>query len=673
MATRRSSRPKYRILSVDPYLKPYAADIELRMRRLLDTRRALLDPGKELYDFANGYIYFGLARTTEGWLYREWAPGADQVHLIGDFNGWNRTSHPLTRLENGVWEIYIQGIDAICHGQRYKVQITRQGKTFDRIPLYAHSVIQDPVTNEFCSRVWSPKRPFRWTDGGYGRRKPTSLYIYEAHVGMAQEKPGIGTYREFADITLKRILDAGYNTIQLMGVMQHPYYASFGYQVSNFFAPASWFGDPDDLKYLVNKAHEMGLFVLLDVVHSHAAANSADGINLFDGTENQFFEQDDHPAWGTKLFNYSKHQVLHFLLSNLKFWQEEYHFDGFRFDGVTSMLYKDHGLGVSFTDYSQYFSLNTNVAAVTYLQLANDLVHSVNPFAITIAEDMSGMPGMCLPVRDGGLGFDYRLAMGVPDMWIRLTKDTPDEAWNLGNIYYELTTRRPREKNIGYSESHDQAMVGDKTLIFRMADAEMYTGMDKSYHSPVIDRAMALIKIIRLLTLSLGSDGYLNFMGNEFGHPEWIDFPREGNGWSFQYARRQWSLQDNGFLKYQWLRDFDRAMLRFSRQYRILAKSAPVNLWTDESKKLLAYSKGDLIYLVNLHPTDSYPDFFLPCHTLGPGSYQAVFSTDDPRFGGQGRVDETYRYLTTPGDSTHSVGFRVYAPCRTMTVFRKLD
>lgn len=667
-----AGKQKYKILSIDPYLAPYAADIELRMRRHLEVRRALIGDGGELYSFANGYIYYGIARTTEGWLYREWAPGADALHLIGDFNGWDRTSHPLTRLDNGSWEIYIQGDDALKHGQRVKVQVTRGGKTFDRIPLYIHSVVQDKETHEFCGRVWSPDRPFRWTDGGYGRRKPNPIYIYEAHVGMAQEKEGIGTYREFADVTLKRILDAGYNTIQLMAIMQHPYYASFGYQVSNFYCPAMWFGDPDDLKYLVNKAHNMGLFVLLDVVHSHAAKNTGDGINLFDGTPDQFFTAEDHPAWDTKLFNYARHDVIHFLLSNLKFWQEEYHFDGFRFDGVTSMIYKDHGLGVNFTGYKSYFSMNTDLDALTYLQLANELVHSVNPFAITVCEDMSGMPGMCLPVRRGGIGFDYRLAMGVPDIWVRYTSKIRDEDWDMYQLWHELTTRRPEEKNVGYAESHDQALVGDKTLIFRMADREMYDGMNKDYHSVAIDRAIALHMIIRFLTLVLASDGYLNFMGNEFGHPEWIDFPREGNGWSFRYARRQWSLSENGFLKYEWLRDFDRAMLKFSRRYRVLSKPVAQSLWIDQKRKIVAFARGEMAYLVNLHPTDSYPDFFLPVGPLGSGSYRAVFSTDDVQFGGQGRIDESYRYLTK-NSVDRGPGFEVYSPCRTMMAFRKED
>ncbi len=554
------------------------------------------------------------------------------------------------------------------HGQRIKVQVTKNGEKFDRIPAYIRRVVRDPETNEFYGQVWAPNRPFRWTDGGYGKRKLSPLFIYESHVGMAQEDECVGTYREFADRILDRVQEAGYNTIQLMAIMEHPYYASFGYQVTNFFAASSWYGNPEDLKYLINTAHEMGMFVLLDVVHSHASKNTNEGLNRFDGTDDQYFIAQDHPAWDTKLFNYGKYEVIHFLLSNLKFWLQEYHFDGFRFDGVTSMLYHDHGLGTDFMSYDRYFSLNTNVEAVTYLQLANELIHAVNPFAVTIAEDMSGMPGMCLPIRYGGIGFDYRLSMGVPDFWIKTLKES-DENWDMRKMWHELTTRRPQEKNIGYSESHDQALVGDKTLIFRMADAEMYTGMNKDYHSITMDRAIALHKMIRFITLVLAGEGYLNFMGNEFGHPEWIDFPREGNGWSYKYARRQWSLCDNEMLKYAWLRDFDRAMLKFARKYRVLSKRGAVNLWVDQERKLLAFCKGDIIYLFNFHPTESPTDFFLPTHPLGEGDYRAVFTSDEPAFGGNGNISEDYVYTAknVPG---RGVGFEVYIPSRTAVAFK---
>ena len=672
---RATKQVQYKILSIDPWLKPFYNDIELRMRRYNDVRRQLLGDKVDLSAFANGYLYYGFSRTEDGWVYREWLPGADEVHLIGDFNNWNRSSHPLKRLENGVWEIQLPGADALQHEQRVKIQVRRGKETFDRIPAYIRRVVQDPKTKQFAGQIWAPARRFIWTDGSYKKRKLTTPMIYEAHVGMGQEREGIGTYREFADNNLKRIADLGYNTVQLMAIQEHPYYASFGYQVSNFFAASSWYGDPEDLKYLINKAHELNLFVLLDVVHSHACPNTGEGLNQLDGTDNQYFlpgQRGWHPAWGTKLFNYSRMEVLHFLLSNLKFWQEEYHFDGFRFDGVTSMIYQDHGLGTSFTSYDQYFGLNTNVDAITYLQLANELIHSVNPFAVTVAEEMSGMPGMCIPIRSGGVGFDYRLSMGLPDFWIKLLKEYKDEQWDMHKLWYEMTTRRPKEKNIGYCESHDQALVGDKTLIFRMADAEMYTGMDKAYHSPVIDRAIDLHKLIRFSTLVLACDGYLNFMGNEFGHPEWIDFPREGNGWSYKYARRQWSLAENGYLKYQWLENFDRAMLKFARKHRVLNKPQAVNLWIDQDNKIISFAKGDLLYLFNFNTTKSDPKFFLHTHITGAGNYRAVFSSDDAEFGGLDRVSKDYVYQAKeiPDKGT---GFEVYIPCRTAVVFQRID
>ena len=533
----------YQITEIDPWLAPHAGDIELRMNRFKEKRWQLVGGADTLADFANGHLFFGFHRTKNGWVFREWLPGADEVRLFGEFNNWDRDSHPLDRGENGVWEIALSGQDSLKNGQKVKLWIRHGEDWFARVPAYSTRMVMEDDTKTLCSVVWDPEEAYPWTDAEFVAQKPDAPLIYEAHVGMSQDKEGIGTYREFADNVLPRVSELGYNTIQLMAIQEHPYYGSFGYQVTNFFAAAHWYGDPQDLKYLVNKAHSLGIRVLLDVVHSHACPNVGEGLQLQDGTEYQYFlegGQGWHPAWGTKLFNYGRVEVLHFLLSNLKFWQTEYHFDGFRFDGVTSMIYHDHGMGSAFTNYDMYFNMNTDLEALNYLQLANELIHEVNPWATTVSEDMSGMPGMCLPIEQGGIGFDYRLAMGEPDYWIKLLKDVRDEDWNMNALWHEMTTRRPQEKVIGYCESHDQALVGDKTIIFRMADAEMYTGMMKDYHSLTMDRAIELHKIIRLYTMSLGGNGYLNFMGNEFGHPEWIDFPREGNGWSYKYCRRQY-------------------------------------------------------------------------------------------------------------------------------------
>ena len=496
-----------------------------------------------------------------------------------------------------------------------------------------------------------------------------SVYIYEAHVGMAQEEGRVGTYREFADKILPMIKKDGYNTVQLMAIMEHPYYGSFGYQVSNFFAASSWFGKPEDLKYLVNTAHNLGIRVLLDVVHSHAVRNTAEGINMFDGTTWQFFHdggKGDHPAWGTKCFDYGKTGVLHFLLSNLKFWMTEYHFDGFRFDGVTSMLYHDHGLGTDFNSNDKYFSYNTHVEAITYLQLANELIRQVNPKALTIAEDMSGMPGMGLPIEDGGIGFDFRLGMGLPDMWVRTVKEKSDEQWDIFQMWCNMCLRRPGENTIAYVESHDQALVGDKTMIFRLADAAMYTDMEKRTHNLVIDRAIALHKMIRLFTLGGGGEGYLNFMGNEFGHPEWIDFPREGNGWSFHYCRRQWSLRENGLLKYQWLGDFDEDMVKLTKENQLFTqRMGDLRLNMRPEKVLVFYRKG-LLFAFNFHPNQSQKNVLVPVPQ--PGVYNIALSTDDGKYGGFDQISHI-PYPTKEIDGVHYV--ELYLPARTAVVLKE--
>ncbi len=656
----------------DPYLASYLGEVRMHLDRF-NHQRWKLSGDEDLSDVANGYLYFGFHRTGNGWVFREWLPGADAAWLYGDFNNWAKYDHPLQPVGNGVWELKLDGKNALKHGQNVKLIVGRQGSTFERLPAYIRRAVMDGDTHRLCGQIWKPEKPFRWSDGRwYGKRQHPTPLIYEAHIGMAQEHGGIGSYMEFADNILEWIHHLGYNTIQLMAIQEHPYYASFGYQVTNFFAPSHRYGTPEELKYLINKAHKMNIAVILDVVHSHACANEGEGLNLQDGTDHQYFLPGDrgwHSAWKTKCFDYGKTEVLHFLLSNLKYWQEEFHFDGFRFDGVTSMLYENHGLGVAFTSYQQYYSLNTNVDARIYLTLANELVHTVNKKAITIAEDMSGMPGMCLPLESGGFGFDYRLSMGVPDMWIKLIKETPMEHWDVMYIWSELNGGRQGEKSIGYCESHDQALVGDKTIIFRLADAEMYTGMHKEYHSPRMDTAIDMHKLIRFLSLTLAGDGYLDFMGNEFGHPEWIDFPREGNNWSYHYARRQWSLQQNRDLKYECLSNFDRDMIHLAEKHRVLCGGKAKSLWLDQQKNLLVFQRNELIYIFNLHPTWSQEEVFINCDFTGKGKYQVIFSTDDAVYGGQERISKQQIYY--PENEEFGFGFRIYLPCRTAAVIQK--
>ena len=616
------------ILDYDPYLEPFKEDLSLRLFEFARTKKRLLGTDGSLVDFANGYKYFGFQQESKHWTFREWAPNAKRAWLVGDFNNWEN-NFELKQAYGGTWEISIPGMLPV--GSKVKIKLLLpSGETVYRVPSYIMFAVPNE-RHELDGVIVQPK--YDWKNKA-PQLKEAPL-IYEAHIGISTEDYKINSYKEFTRDVLPRIKKAGYNTIQLMAIMEHPLYASFGYQVSNFFAISSRFGQPEDLMELIDQAHGMGLRVLLDVVHSHAVKNIEDGLNYFDGTENQYFhegERGNHPAWKTKLFNYGKDEVIHFLLSNLKFWLDTYHFDGFRFDGVTSMLYHDHGLGTAFTDYSKYFSLNTDIEAVTYLMLANELTHLFNPSATTIAEDMSAMPGMALPISSGGIGFDYRLSMGIPDFWIKQLKEKTDNSLDLLSLWWELTTRRPGEKNIGYSESHDQALVGDKTIMMWLADEEIYWKMDLNSQSLKIDRAIALHKLIRLITFSLAGEGYLNFMGNEFGHPEWLDFPRQENHDDFQHARRQWSLADNKDLRFQYLLAFDQAMINLERYYKFLESPESVQqLWIKNSDKLLAYKKGQLLFVFNFHP--SYEQ---ELQLQFPEKPELIFDSDDQKFGGFG-------------------------------------
>lgn len=631
------------LVTLDGWLAPYTGQLRERGQRYQTARAEIEAHGGLLGAISQGHQYFGFNRGEQagqpGVWYREWAPGAAGLFLCGDFNGWDRQSHPLTRDDFGVWSSFVPG-ERLAHAGRVKVHVVAHGQeSRDRIPAYARRVIQEPpFTGDFVAQVWLPAEPFTWTNPSPALPAGEGPRIYEAHVGMAQEDGRVGTYEEFAQNVLPRIAALGYNAVQLMAVQEHPYYASFGYHVSSFFAPSSRFGTLEELKALIDRAHGFGLLVLLDLVHSHAVKNVLEGLNRFDGTPYQYFHdgpRGHHPAWDSLLFDYARYEVRRFLLSNVRYWLDEFRFDGFRFDGVTSMLYRDHGLGRTFATYDDYFGENVDADAVTYLQLANDLVHAVKDDSLSIAEDVSGMPGLARPTTETGLGFDYRLAMGVPDFWIRLLKEKRDEEWSLAEIWRTLLDRRWGEKHIGYAESHDQALVGDKTLSFRLMDAEMYWHMSGQSHSAIVERGVALHKLIRLLTFSLAGEGYLNFMGNEFGHPDWVDFPREGNDFSFGHARRQWSLVDNPGLRYAGLNTFDAAMQQLDKAFHLLSDPFIEQLALHGNTHQLVYRRGPLVFAVNLDPARSYEGLRIP--VPDPADYRVVLDTDEAVFAGPGR------------------------------------
>ncbi|HON18941.1 MAG TPA: alpha amylase C-terminal domain-containing protein [Salinivirgaceae bacterium] len=666
-------RPK--IVENDPYLKPYSDIIERRFHKALDKAIELCGSELRLIDFANGHHYYGLHRDKNQWYVREHAPNATAIYLVGDFSHWQELpEYQLIRINDyGDWQQTFP-IDKLEHGQLYKLSIHWNGGKGLRLPSYTRVAIQDPQTKLFAAQVWAPLKPYRWKNSK--GPKITYTIIYEAHVGMATEEERVGTFREFADQRIPEIAKAGYNVVQLMAIMEHPYYGSFGYHVSNFFAVSSRFGNPDDLKYLVDKAHQYGLAVIMDLVHSHSVKNTEEGLGEFDGSRTLYFHDGprrEHIAWDSLCFDYGKNNVLHFLLSNCKYWLEEYRFDGFRFDGVTSMLYYDHGLGANFVNYDMYYNGNQDEDAIVYLTLANMLIHQVNPNAITIAEDMSGMPGLAIPFYDGGMGFDYRLAMGIPDYWIKIIKELSDEQWHVGDIYYQLTNKRLEEKVVSYAESHDQALVGDKTIIFRLIDAEMYTHMSKLTQSLIVDRGIALHKMIRLITFACSAGGYLNFMGNEFGHPEWIDFPRQGNNWSYWYARRQWSLRDDKLLKYHYLADFDQAMIELFTKNQALAGFYTYKVFEHIEHQILAFKRKNLLLIFNFSPTRSVVDFPIEAE---PGEYDLALNTDSVNFGGFGLIKEPQTYFTLPvtlSDQRKTFGVMVYMPPRTAIVLQKKE
>ena len=662
-----------KIYQTDPWLLPFKDAIDQRHSRILQMKRHIAGDGL-LKDAVNNHLYYGLHRGADGsWVFREFAPNANRIYLIGDFNNWKRTdAYALKPVGSGNWELVIPEL-FLQHGQLYKLYIEWPGGGGERIPSYATRVVQDDVTKVFSAQVWDPE-PYVWKHAHAGRR-PHPM-IYECHIGMGTEKEKVGTFEEFRRDVLPRVKKLGYDTLQIMALQEHPYYGSFGYQVSNFFALSSRFGTPEEFKALVDDAHGKGIAVVMDIVHSHSVSNTLEGLSEFDGTDHLYFysgPQGQHPAWGSRCFDYGKDETKYFLLSNVKFWMEEYHIDGFRFDGVTSMLYWDHGLGKDFGNYSLYFDQGVDENAVTYLSLATQLVKEINPAGITIAEDVSGMAGLAAPLSAYGVGFDFRMSMGVADHWIKWIKERSDEQWSMGEVWWELTNKRADEKTISYAECHDQALVGDKTIIFRLMDKEMYFSMNKGSQNSIVDRGIALHKLIRLVTAATAGDGYLNFMGNEFGHPEWIDFPREGNGWSFKYARRQWSLADNALLRYRDLQNFDGAMVHLIRAEGLLFEK-PELLVADEQKKILIFRRKNCIFALNFSPAGSFADYGF---SAPAGDYVNILDSDQPQFDGFGRLVQGEHHVTIPekcpnGNQAYSHTLKLYLPARCAVVLKQV-
>ena len=663
-----------RLIKNDKYLAEYADAINGRHQSALNKIAELTNNGSTtLSEFATGYLYFGLHKNGKNWVIREWAPNATAIYLIGEFNGWKEDGHYAFKRvkDTGNWELVLPE-KALKHGDLYKMSVHWEGGQGERIPAWVRRVVQDDTTKIFSAQVWDPEQKYEWKNTKF-KPNTSPLLIYECHIGMGQDAEKVGTYEEFRVNVLPRIHKAGYNCIQIMAIQEHPYYGSFGYHVSSFFAASSRFGTPEELKALIDEAHGLGIAVIMDIVHSHAVKNEVEGLGNLAGDPCQYFYHGDrreHPAWDSLCFDYGKNEVLHFLLSNCKYWMDEFHFDGYRFDGVTSMLYYSHGLGQAFGGYGDYYNGSQDDNAIVYLTLANCLIHQVNKKAITIAEEVSGMPGLAAPFEAGGYGFNYRMAMNIPDYWIKIIKEWRDEDWKPSSLLWETTNRRADEKTISYCESHDQALVGDKTIIFRLVDADMYWHFKKGDENFTVERGIALHNMIRLLTCSTINGGYLNFMGNEFGHPEWIDFPREGNGWSHKYARRQWNLVDNKDLCFHFLGDFDRAMLKIIKSEKDIQKTNVTEIWHNDGDQVFAFQRGELLFFFNFSPFRSYTDYGF---MVKAGTYQYLLNTDDIKFGGKGFNDDTLKHLTIYDRDLAKDGkgwLKLYLPARSACVLK---
>lgn len=667
------------VIKLDPWLEPFRDALRSRYSYAQKWIRTIDETEGGLDKFSKGTEKYGFIVHDNGDVtYREWAPNALRAYLIGDFNEWNRDATPMTRGEYGRWEVTLPAKDgqlAIPHGSKVKISlvIPTSHERIERVPAWITRVTQNLNFSPVYDGVfWHPPQNERYVFRHPRPPKPKSARIYEAHVGISSPELRITTYKEFTKNVLPRIKNLGYNVIQMMAIMEHAYYASFGYQINSFFAASSRFGTPEDLKELIDTAHGMGITVLLDMVHSHASKNTGDGLNQFDGTDHLYFHEGTkgvHEQWDSRLFNYGHHEVLRFLLSNLRYWMEEYQFDGFRFDGVTSMLYTHHGIGSGFSGgYHEYFGPNVDEDGVLYLMLANEMLHNLYPNCITIAEDVSGMPALCVALSLGGIGFDYRLAMAIPDLYIKWLKEKEDADWNMGALTHTLINRRHGEKTVAYAESHDQALVGDKSLLMWLCDKELYTNMSiLSVFTPAIERGLSLHKMIRLITHGLGGEGYLNFEGNEFGHPEWLDFPRDGNDNSYWYARRQFNLPDDDMLRYKFLNEFDSKMQWTEEKYGWLHSDPAYVSLKNEQDKVIVFERAGLLWIFNFHPTQSFTDYRVGIQAAG--TYQIVLDTDDPAFGGFGRNAKGTRFFTTSFRWNERKNFiQVYIPVRTAIV-----
>jgi len=409
--------------------------------------------------------------STVGIHFAVWAPNADRVSVMGDFNGWDGRVHPMRLLApNGLWEIFIPNLP---DGEKYKFEIrTRSGGLLEKsdpfgfafeVPPASASIVHDLAGYEWRDQEWMRLRP------GQGGWLEQPMTIYEVHLGswarVTEEADRFLTYQELAQRLVPYVKEMGFTHIELLPVMEHPFAGSWGYQVLGFFAPTSRFGSPEDFKRFVDTCHEAGIGVILDWVPGHFPKDGH-GLAQFDGTalyEHADPRQGEHRDWGTLIFNYGRNEVRSFLLSNALFWLEEYHVDGLRVDAVASMLYLDYSRHAG-EWIPNRFGGRENIEAIGFLQELNRLTHGRCPGTITAAEESTSWPGVTRPVHVGGLGFTYKWNMGwMHDMLEYAHSDPVHRRWDHNLITFSALYMHT--ENFILPFSHDEVVHGKGSML----------------------------------------------------------------------------------------------------------------------------------------------------------------------------------------------------------------
>ena len=560
----------------------------------------------------------------EGMFFAVWAPNAKQVYVIGEFNDWNESATPMTKLgPGGIHSVFVKGVGT---GVLYKyLIITQEGEKLYKADPFANSAELRPGT---ASRTTDLTK-FRWTDTTWMKERDLKDYnkepmaIYECHIGSWMRHPrpdeqGFYNYREFADRIVEYLTEMKYTHIELMGIAEHPFDGSWGYQVTGYYAPTSRYGTPDDFMYLINQLHKHHIGVILDWVPAHFATD-AHGLGRFDGE--CIFEHPDprlgeHPDWGTKIFNYGKTEVKNFLIANVLFWIRKFHVDGIRVDAVASMLYLDYGKKEGQWVPNKYGD-NKNLEAIEFFKHLNSVVRGTYPGFLTIAEESTAWPRVTGKIEDGGLDFSFKWNMGWMHDFCEYMKLDP---YFRKDNHYAMTFAMTYNDSENYilPLSHDEVVHLKCSMVNKMPGykTDKYANLRAGY------------------AYMLGHSGKkLLFMGQDFGQErewsearelDWFLLQEDLNRGLHDYVKKLLELYnkypclyeiDNSWDGFEWLNcdDKDRSTYSFFRK--------------------ASNGKNNLMFIINMTPMkwENYK-----VGVPKKKKYKLLLNSDDVRFGGQG-------------------------------------